>query len=74
MKWLDSITDSTDMILGELQERVRDREAWGATVHWVTKHGTLSNWTTTTIGKQPHIITTAAATFTEHLCTRIFTD
>ena len=40
MKWLDSITDSTDMNLGKLWEIVRDREAWHATVHGVTKSRT----------------------------------
>ena len=37
MGWLDSITDSMDMNLGELQKMVRDREAWCAAVHGVTK-------------------------------------
>ena len=33
MKWLDGITDATDMNLGKLQEMVRDREVWHAAVH-----------------------------------------
>ena len=37
MRWLDGITDSTDMNLGKLREMVRDTEAWHATVHGVTK-------------------------------------
>ena len=40
MRWLNSIIDSMDMNLSKLCKIVKDRGAWGAAVHWVTKSQT----------------------------------
>ena len=69
MRWLEGITDSVDMNLGKLGERVKDREAWCSAIHRVTKNQTrLSNWTTTKSKKGPDIFQALFYMLSRYVC------
>ena len=70
IRWLDGITDSMDMGLGELQELVMDREAWRAVVHGVAKGRTqLSDWTELISSSwAPPFLLTLIKSLSEHCC------
>ena len=58
MRWLDGIIDAMDMNLSKLQEMVKDREAWCAAVHGISKNQTQLSDSTTAMVTENRSVTT----------------
>ena len=65
MRWLHGIIDSMDMSLSELQEIVKDREAWSAVVHVVTRSQTQLSDSTTGESSQDSVSNARRVVFSE---------